>query len=451
MAAQRAQRTEEAIALYQEAIALAPELARAHWELGWSYFVLGDYAAVLRCWDRVRELEPEFPELDEYYPLARSSLEVRQAAERARREGRPLPLPLPPGWSGASLRVAAVGDIMMGSDYPPGKGRLPAGDGEELFRDVASFLRSADLALGNLEGVLADGGETTKCARRKSCHVFRTPRRYAGALAAAGFDVLNLANNHSHDFGEEGLRQTLETLEQWGIAATGLMGLTASVEVRGLRVAVLGAAPNRGCYPLNDIDLLRSVVAALARDHHLVIVTLHGGAEGLRALHVPRGEEVYLGERRGDLRRVAHALVDAGADLVVGHGPHVLRAMEIYRGRLIAYSLGNFCVHGGFSLVGPLGISALLEVALAPDGRLAGARVVPLRLVPPGIPRIDPDGEALALLERLGREDFPRSAALFGPDGELLHDGEELSPSAGAAPSESTSGAAEAPVPLGGR
>ena len=111
------------------------------------------------------------------------------------------------------------------------------------------------------------------------------------------------------------------------------------------------------------------MVDSVRRLVDLLIVTFHGGAEGSRALHVPWVAESLAQEPRGELRRWAHAVVDAGADAVVGHGPHVLRGIELYRGRPIAYSLGNFLTYRGFNLSGPLGVTGVLQLELVPGRR----------------------------------------------------------------------------------
>src|SRR5438477_12763364 len=112
----------------------------------------------------------------------------------------------------------------------------------------------------------------------------------------------------------------------------------------------------------------------------VVVVYMHAGAEGSAALHVTGGEETYAGEDRGNPKAFAHMAVGAGADLVIASGPHVLRGMEFYRGRLIAYSLGDFAGYRNFSTVGTLGQSCVLRVRLRGDGTFEWGRVVSLRL-----------------------------------------------------------------------
>lgn len=322
--------------------------------------------------------------------------------------------PAPPG----VLRLACVGDVMLGTAYPDAGG-LPPHDGAGLLDAVTPLLKRADLTIGNLEGPLADSGTTKK--QGPHSFAFRVPTRYVRHLKAAGFDLFTLANNHAGDFGSEGRASTQRTLEAAGLRHVG--GDTAPIflTVKGRRIAVLGFAHNPIALSVNDVPGAVRAVQAAAAEADIVVVTFHGGGEGTGFRHVGKSAEVFLGERRGDLRRFTHAAVDAGAHLVFGHGPHLLRGMERYRGRLIAYSLGNFATYGPFSRYGPLGLSALLEVDLdAASGALRAARVHPLRHTGRGIPQPDPKGAALAELRTLSREDFGANGVRFADDGALL-------------------------------
>src|SRR5437763_3337065 len=247
------------------------------------------------------------------------------------------------------LRLAAVGDIVMGS--PPYG--LPADGGASFFDPVAPLLRG-DVVLGNLEGTLAVGGSSKCGSGSANCYAFRTPPSYAQWFRRAGFTVMNLANNHAMDYGPVGQRETVAALDRVGLRHFGRPGETAHPDVRGTRVALLGFAPYPWANSLIDIPAARRMVAAAAREADVVIVMIHAGAEGSGQTRVPYGSETFLGEPRGNSRAFAHAVVDAGADLVVGSGPHVMRGMEIYRGRLIAYSLGNFAGYKVFGLGGTL-------------------------------------------------------------------------------------------------
>ncbi len=271
--------------------------------------------------------------------------------------------PVPPVADAEPVTVAAVGDTVMGS-LPYG---LPSDGGRTLF-DAVDDLLTGDVVLGNLEGTLATGGSSKCGSGSPNCYAFRTPPSYSRWLKEAGFTVMNLANNHAFDFGAIGQRQTVAALRRVGIRNTGRPGTMAVQVIDGQRVAILGFAAYEWADSLLDIPRARARVREAASRAEIVIVTFHGGAEGSDRTSVPSGPETYLGEPRGDSRAFSRAVVDAGADLVIGHGPHVLRGMEVYKKRLIAYSLGNFMGYEVFSLGGPLSTSAVLQVSVNPDG-----------------------------------------------------------------------------------
>jgi poly-gamma-glutamate capsule biosynthesis protein CapA/YwtB (metallophosphatase superfamily) len=319
------------------------------------------------------------------------------------------------------LRVTAVGDIMMGTTFP--EEILPPRDGATLFADVTPLLQGSDIVFGTLEGALTEGGRSPKCGDWKPkpggrpCFAFRTPPRYAYYLAEAGFNVMNVANNHSLDFGMDGMDNTLAALDNAGIQAAGGERV-ARFSVRGKTVAVAGFSysfPTRYVHPVQDLPRAREIVAHLKATCDIVIVSFHGGAEGSAALTVRDVDEEFLGEQRGNPVRFAHAVVDAGADLVLGHGPHVPRALEIYRGKLIAYSLGNFAVYSMFNLKGPSGVSYVLQAELSAEtGNVLAFRTPSVELRELGIPFVDPGGKAETLLRRLSEEyleTYPDAAA----------------------------------------
>lgn len=330
------------------------------------------------------------------------------AEEPAAAEPRPGPASAPRAAPAVArrVRIVATGDVTLG--ITPS---LPPGGADALLAGVRPALEAGDVVLGNLETALADGGASKCGPAAEGCFAFRAPPAYAHALRRAGFNVLNLANNHAWDFGAAGQAETVAALDRAGLAHTGRPGEAAYVRSGGLTVAVLGFAPYPWAEDLLDLDRVRAAVVAAAREADLVVVTMHAGAEGEAAAHVERGPESYLGERRGDVVAFAHAAVDAGADLVAGHGPHVVRGLEWYRGRLIAYSLGNLSGHETLSTQGLLSLSAVLDVTLAADGTWRAGRIVPLRLLDGGRPTVDPTRGALGLLRSLSQADFGTKAA----------------------------------------
>jgi poly-gamma-glutamate capsule biosynthesis protein CapA/YwtB (metallophosphatase superfamily) len=314
-----------------------------------------------------------------------------------------------------ALTLAAVGDTMLGNSP-----ELPADPGHYL--DAVKGQLKGDVVFGNLEGTLTDVTSSPKCGGGSggSCYAFRTPPSYARHLAAAGFTVMNDANNHSYDFGAAGLQETVAALHKAGIAQTGLPGQVTVVKAGGEKVAFVGFAPYSLTANLLDLPAARKLIRRAARRAKIVVVAIHAGAEGFAAQHVTGAEEHYLGEDRGNPRKFARMAVRSGADLVLGSGPHVLRGMEIYRDRLIAYSLGNFSGFHNFATEGDLGASAILHVSLDPDGALRSGRVASVRLVDAGRPVPDPSGEGAALIRRLSREDLGKGAVRIGGSGRIL-------------------------------
>jgi poly-gamma-glutamate capsule biosynthesis protein CapA/YwtB (metallophosphatase superfamily) len=314
------------------------------------------------------------------------------------------------------IDVAAVGDLMIGTDFP--QDRLPPDDGRGQLADAAPLLAGADIAFGNVEGVLMDGGEPVKkCKDPSACYLFRSPARFAGTFATAGFTVMSLANNHARDFGEEGRSSSMAALAGAGIRHSGREGDVASWQVGESRVAMIAFSPFSGSWPMLDMDAGRRAVAALAADHDVVIVSFHGGAEGAGAERIPFSTERYYGEDRGDVVQFARGMVDAGADLVIGHGPHVPRALEVYRQRLVAYSLGNFATYYGISVADAKGYAPLLTATVDGSGRFLEGNVASMIQRRPDGPRLDPQQRAWRMMMRLTREDFPDGALELRDDG----------------------------------
>ena len=316
---------------------------------------------------------------------------------------------VPPG----VVAIVATGDIVMGSTP-----NLPPDGGRSFFSDVQTDL-AGDVVLGNLEGTLSSGGSSKCGPSSTSCFAFQTPPSYARWLVRAGFTVMNLANNHAYDFGSKGLQETIDALDRVGLLYTGRPNQITVQKVGRIRVATVGFAPYPWAASLTDIAAAQKLVRAADRVSDVVVVTMHAGAEGRDRQHVRPGTERFLGENRGDSVRFTHAVVDAGADLVVGSGPHVLRGMEWYKGRLIAYSLGNFAGYDVFSLGGALSTSAILRVTLDGAGRFETGQLVPTHMVGAGMPALDPSETAHGVVRTLSREDFGTRGVKVSREGVL--------------------------------
>jgi hypothetical protein len=344
-------------------------------------------------------------------PATAASSGVQVVAQPVVKRAKPKP-PEPRVPSGV-VAIVATGDIVMGSTP-----NLPPDGGRSFFSDVQADL-AGDVVLGNLEGTLSTGGASKCGPDSTACFAFQTPPKYSRWLSQAGFTVMNLANNHAYDFGSDGLRQTIAALDRVGLSHTGRPGQVTVQRVGDLRVALVGFASYPWAAPLTDIPAAKRLVRKASRLADVVVVTMHAGAEGRDRQHVSPGVETFLGENRGDVIRFSHAVVDAGADLVVGHGPHVMRGMEWYKRRLIAYSLGNFAGYKVFSLGGPLSTGGILRVTLRGDGAFETGQLVPTRLVGDGVPALDPSEEAHGVIRSLSRQDFGRRAVKVSRDGVL--------------------------------
>ncbi|WP_434741998.1 CapA family protein [Micromonospora sp. SH-82] len=319
------------------------------------------------------------------------------------------------------ITLSATGDIIMGN----APNRLPPDDGRGFFDSVKKALR-ADLVMGNLEAPLTVDTGTGKCGPESTrCFQFRTPPEYAAHLADAGFHLLNQANNHGHDFGPKGYTNTQKALEEHDLAHTGAPDQITVVEVKGVKVAVAGFSSYSWSNSLVDIDAAERVVKKAAKQADLVVVQVHMGAEGAETTRVRPGTEMFLGENRGDPMKFARAVIEAGADLVVGHGPHVLRAIEFHQGRLIAYSLGNFAGGGNtLSNAGRLGWGGVLKVSLKPDGTFVDGELVSTYMNGTGKPTMDRDDRGLGLVRELTRTDFPKTGARFDDSGKISAPGD---------------------------
>lgn len=318
-----------------------------------------------------------------------------------------------------TVRIAAVGDIMLGSAYPDPK-LLPPDDAKGSFEAVKRQLQSADIAFGNLEGVLLDEGETNKCKERKVCYAFRMPERYVNHLKYAGFDLLSVANNHSGDFEETGRLQTSRVLSKAGIGFAGFLSKPSTIiERNGIKYGFCAFAPNQGTLSLKDVKKAKETISMLKSMSDVVIVSVHGGAEGSSYQHITRQDEIFYGENRGNIYAFARLAIDAGADLILGHGPHVTRAVDLYKNRFIAYSLGNFCTNGTFNLQGLGGIAPLLEINLNTKGEFISAQVTSISQSKDRHLIVDPAHRALKVLRALTLADIPEAPLLISNSGAI--------------------------------
>ncbi len=177
--------------------------------------------------------------------------------------------------------------------------------------------------------------------------------------------------------------------------------------IDGMKYGFVAFSPNTGTVSIHDYANAEKIIQHLDSVSDVVIASFHGGAEGKKYQHVTRKTEMFYGENRGNVYRFAHALIDAGADVVFGHGPHVTRAVEVYKNRFIAYSLGNFCTYARFNLSGDNGLAPIINVHTTSAGEFIQAIVTPIIQTRPGGPKIDPNKGVIKKLQALTKKDFP--------------------------------------------
>lgn len=324
-----------------------------------------------------------------------------------------------------TARIVAVGDIMFGSIYPS-RQNLPANeDCSGLLTPVKPILSSGDVTFANLEGVLTNSATgAKKCNNPSVCYTFGMPTHFAKCLVDAGFNLLSVANNHVGDFGEQGRKTTVETLRKHSIHFAGLAdySVTDTFTIKGVKYGFAAFAPNTGTVNVKDIPAAERIVKDLAAKCDIVIISFHAGAEGKGHQHVTRKTETFIGENRGNVYEFAHRMIDAGADVLLGHGPHVTRAVEVYKNRFITYSMGNFYTYDKVSISGVSGIAPIFKIFTDKSGKFLKAEVTSTRQEKYQPIRIDEQKQVLKVIQQLTREDFPEMSNVINinDDGTIL-------------------------------
>ncbi|MDT9182727.1 CapA family protein [Limnospira sp. PMC 289.06] len=315
------------------------------------------------------------------------------------------------------ITIKSVGDIIPGTNYPYNKLHP---NKQVLFAGVKPALQDADIVFGNFESTLTNYPNSAKNVGRGMVFAFRTPPEYAALLREAGFDILSVANNHSFDFFEAGFKDTIANIEKAGMKAVGKKGQIVYHEVRGINVAFIGFSYFDYHNNMNDLEASTALIKEAADNADIVVVSVHAGAEGTRALRIQNQTEYFYGENRGNKVLFARTMIDAGADLVLGHGPHVPRALELYNGKLIAYSLGNFLGYRTLSTRAELGYSLVLETQLDVMGNFVEGRIIPVHLDGQGIPSLDNSLRTVGLMRRLTKSDFPDTPLEIDDQGNIF-------------------------------
>lgn len=317
------------------------------------------------------------------------------------------------------VTIIGVGDIMLGTSYPSKAHLIPDNNCNKLLDSVRYFLQNADVTFANLEGPFSDSAKIAKqCQDPSKCYAFRTPISYFQCIVDAGFDVFSLANNHSGDCGTEGRETTIKLIEDAKLSFAGLITHPKTIfEKNGVKYGFCAFAPNTGTCDINNLPEAEKIVKSLADSADIVIVSFHGGAEGRKHQHVTRKSERFYGENRGNVYKFAHKLIDAGADVVFGHGPHVVRAMEIYNNRFIVYSLGNFCTYSRMNLSGPNALAPAIKVRMDKTGKFVSGMILSGYQIKGKGTLLDQKNRAFLKIKELTQADFPENNIIFENNG----------------------------------
>ncbi len=321
-----------------------------------------------------------------------------------------------------TISIIGVGDIMIGTNFP-NTSYLPADSGKYMLAGVKNILINADLTFGNQEGVILNEGGTQKnCSNPDVCYIFRSPEYLAQRYVEAGIDLMSLANNHAGDFGDEGRRNTMKVLDSLGIHHAGQLTHPFKIfEKDNITYGFAAFSPNYGTQSINNIPEAVAIIQHLDSLTDIVIVSFHGGAEGKAFQHVTRETETFYGENRGNVYKFSHTLIDAGADVIFGHGPHVARAVEVYKNRFISYSLGNFATYGRFNLSGESGLAPIAKIKVSNKGEFIEGKIISAIQRNGGIPEIDENNRAALKIKELTEIDFPESEIIIDLEGNIRY------------------------------
>ncbi|RZT93207.1 capsule synthesis protein PGA_cap [Ancylomarina subtilis] len=316
------------------------------------------------------------------------------------------------------VSIIGVGDIMLGTNFPYPK-YLPPQNGDNLMKSLYPYLRNATISFGNLEGAFSDTLAVTKrCQDTANCYAFRSPDFLFKHIVDAGFDVLSMANNHSGDLGVAGRLNTIEQIEKAGLSHVGLLEYPSIVIERdGIKFGFCAFAPIKGTCDINDLKEAERIVSSLNDRCDITVVSFHGGAEGSKYEHLTREREIFLGEDRGNVYEFARKMIDAGADVILGHGPHVLRAVDLYKDRFIIYSLGNFCTYSRMKVSGINGLAPILKVFTNKKGEFKKAEVISCKQIKGLGTRIDKLNKSALKLKELTQTDIPEAKLKISENG----------------------------------
>lgn len=270
----------------------------------------------------------------------------------------------PPGIAEKQIRLTFAGDVTLGSeeylreeDYSLVSFAEREGN-EYFFENVRELFSMDDLTVVNLEGVLSDSNEGEN---KEKTYRFRGDPQYTEILTSGSIEMVNLANNHSMDYGERGYLDTKAALEQDSIRFFGGREITV-FEKNGIRIAFLGLSYTEETRA--EKEWIKEEIRRLKREENVnaVVFSYHGGRE-------------YSEARTQKQVDIAKLAVNAGADLVIMHHPHVVQGMSIFDNRSVCYSLGNFCFGGNKNVRAMESLVAVATLSFSDDGEYLGQQI----------------------------------------------------------------------------
>lgn len=294
-----------------------------------------------------------------------------------------------------SFRVLGVGDMVFSEDSKLN---------QVGFQNLVGEYKKNQFVFGNLEGVIT----TKKVSRKKyipgRSYAFRFPPETAQLLKDSGFNAVTLANNHALDFGEDGLDEGVKLLKNAGVTPSGYQkGGYQIISMGGKRIALIGFGFYTYQNSILDIEAAESLIKSAKQESDLVVVSMHGGTEGEGAIYLKDGPEFFLNEPRGDLRKFAQKSIASGADIIFGHGPHVVRGAECVGGKPVLYSVGNYVSAGGLSVKNLSAVATLGEFIYDDNLNLVGLRLLPASYDEIKFPQYDSSGKGVLLTNYLSK------------------------------------------------
>jgi|YNPMSStandDraft_2_1061718.scaffolds.fasta_scaffold00001_99 hypothetical protein len=292
------------------------------------------------------------------------------------------------------LSVTSVGDMVFPYDL----------NNINIFDELYDYFKS-DINLGNLEGPITDSSKSTKNISSGKYFAFKfSPQITPLILKKFNFSGVLISNNHTFDYGEEGFKDTIKYLKEVNIEPIGLKDSYTQIKIKNKKIAIIGFYTNSRFNDLRDLTFSSSFIKKIKESNDFIIIFFHGGTEGANAKYVYNKTEYFGNENRGNIFAFAHTAIDSGADLVIGSGPHILRGFEIYKNKLIAYSLGNFIPAGGLSVKGELSMSCILESFYdLKTNSFIKAKIIPIDLSTK-YPKIDNTNKVINFLRELTKQ-----------------------------------------------